>query len=413
MSFDAPVLYSDGGRDEMEDMRALIGEVQHYDWGSTTAIPRILGVEPDGRPWAELWLGAHPTAPSKLDDTDGPTLDRVLESDPSGIGTGAVDAFGPRLPFLLKILAAKQALSLQTHPSREQAEAGFAREEAEGIPRDARERLYVDDWPKPEIMVALEEFHALCGFRDPIQTADMFTALGEVGPDRLGDVLAPLRDPDTTNALRETFTSVLQLTSAQVEAFVALAAEHTDAPEPVGQFARTAVELAADYPGDPGVIAALLMNRIVLHPGDAVFLEADVMHAYLRGAGIELMANSNNVLRGGLTPKHVDVPELSRMVHFEPYTPRIFRGTETGTGLTHYEVPVPEFTLWRIDADNEPVEVPATERGRILLVTSGTASVQGPDTELATSPGQAVWLAAGEQASVRGVSTAWVAASGI
>ncbi|NLT31338.1 MAG: mannose-6-phosphate isomerase, class I [Propionibacterium sp.] len=394
-------------------MRALIGEVQHYDWGSTTAIPHILGVEPDGRPWAELWLGAHPTAPSRLDDADGPTLDDVLAEDPSGIGAGAVDAFGPRLPYLLKILAAKQALSLQTHPSRAQAEEGFAREEEAGVPRDARERLYVDDWPKPEIMVALEDFHALCGFRDPIETAGLFTALGEVGPDRLGDVLAPLRDPDTTNALRETFTSVLQLTSAQVDDFVALAAEHTDAPEPVGQFARTAVELAADYPGDPGVIAALLMNRILLSPGDAVFLEADVMHAYLRGAGIELMANSNNVLRGGLTPKHVDVAELSRMVHFEPYTPEIFRGDEAGTGVTHYRVPVPEFTLWRIDADTAALEVPATERGRILLVTGGTATVTGSGVELTTSPGRAAWLAAGDQVTVSGPATAWVAAAGV
>ena len=180
MSFDRPVLISADGRDVMDGMRALIGEVQHYDWGSTTAIPHILGVEPDGRPWAELWLGAHPTAPSRLDDADGPTLDDVLAEDPSGIGAGAVDAFGPRLPYLLKILAAKQALSLQTHPSRAQAEEGFARDEEAGVPRDARERLYVDDWPKPEIMVALEDFHALCGFRDPIETADLFVAEGRI-----------------------------------------------------------------------------------------------------------------------------------------------------------------------------------------------------------------------------------------
>lgn len=392
-------------------MRALFGEVQHYAWGSTTAIPKILGIEPDDRPWAELWLGAHPAAPSRVDEPDSTTtLDQVLETQPHLIGGRAVDTFGPRLPFLLKILAAQQALSLQTHPSRAQAEAGFAREEAAGVPIDAPHRVYVDDWPKPEIMVALEDFHALCGFRHPTQTADLFDGLGDTG---LDDVLADLRDPDPNIALRKTFTAVLGLSAERVDEFVALAAQHMHAPGPLGQFANTAVEIAADYPGDPGVVAALLMNRILLRAGEGIFLEAAVMHAYLRGTGIELMANSNNVLRGGLTPKHVDVRELSRLVRFEPYTPAPFRGVPQGPGTVHYPVPAPEFALWRMDVGAQPLALPGADRGRIVLATAGPVTITSQDGALTFAAGDAAWLDAKEDGQISGDGTAWIAASGV
>lgn len=391
-------------------MRALFGEAQHYAWGSPTAIPEILGIEPDGRPWAELWLGAHPAAPSKVDDPDsGTTLDQFLAAQPHLIGSRAVEEFGPRLPYLLKILAAKQALSLQTHPSRAEAQAGFAREEAAGIPIDAPHRLYVDDWPKPEIMVALEDFHALCGFRAPAETADLFDQFGDTG---LDDVLGALRDPDPGIALRKTFTAVLTLPRERVDAFVQLANPHIHAPGQFGQFANTAVEIAADYPGDPGVLAALLMNRILLRPNEGIFLEADVMHAYLRGSGIELMANSNNVLRGGLTEKHVDVPELSRLVHFAPYDPIPFRGVPQGPGTVHYPVPVPEFALWRMDVNEQPLALPAPDRGRIVLATSGPVTITSHDGALTFSAGSAAWLDASEDGQISGDGTVWIAASG-
>lgn len=390
-------------------MEPLTGRVQHYPWGSTTAIPALLGIPEDGRPWAELWLGAHASAPARVGEHD---LDVRVADSPGIVGDAAVERFGPRLPYLMKVLAAAEPLSLQAHPTRAQAEAGFAREEAAGIPATAPHRNYSDDWPKPEALCALDEMEALYGFADPTAVADRFAALGVPAIDGL---VAPLRDPGGPVGLREVFLGLGALPEERrgiITTVVAAAAallERSELDPELATFCRTAVELASRRPDDPGVVAALLMNRIRLSPGEAIYLAAGNLHAYLHGTGVEVMANSDNVLRGGLTGKHVDVAELGRVLDFSPVEPQFVPIVEDAPGVQRFDTPAPEFRLWRIDVTGPPVELPATPYGRILLVTDGRVTVG--DTTLAR--GESGWLTAGEETSAVGRGTMFLAAPGL
>jgi mannose-6-phosphate isomerase len=393
-------------------MERLIGVIQPYAWGSLTAIPEFLGVEPTGKPQAELWFGAHPLAPSVV---DGDPLDKIVAQDPVGVvGRASVAAFGPRLPFLLKVIAAAQPLSLQAHPSRQQAEAGYAREQAAGIPRDAPNRTYRDGWPKPEVLCALVETEALCGFREPSETYRLFEELGVAGAlelvKPLGDSAVPAEE-----RLASVFSRLLRLTPEQRSVIpdVARAAESVKEPDDLAAFARTASELSAYYPGDPGVLAALLMNRITLQPGDALFMPPGNLHAYLRGGGVEIMANSDNVMRGGLTPKYVNVDELLAILDFTPGFRGLIRQVEESPGVWRYQIPVREFALWRIETEGEPVRVPAGTSGRILLVTEGAAKVTSDTAELNLVRGEAALLTASEEAGVTGRGTAFVGGPGV
>jgi mannose-6-phosphate isomerase len=392
-------------------MERLTGVIQPYAWGSLTAIPEFLGKEPTGKPQAELWFGAHPLAPSTV---DGEPLDKVVAHDPVGVvGRASVEAFGPRLPFLLKVLAAAQPLSLQAHPSRQQAEAGFAREQAAGIPRDAPNRTYRDGWPKPEVLCAMVETDALCGFREPQETYQLFEKLGVASA---LDVVKPLADADVPadKRLATVFGRLLRLSADQrsVITEVVQAAEASSADNPES-FTRTARELGRYYPGDPGVLAALLMNRVTLHPGDALYMPAGNLHAYLSGGGVEIMANSDNVMRGGLTPKYVNVDELLAILDFTPGFRGLITPVEESRGLWRYPAPAPEFALWRIETRGEPVNVPAGTSGRILLVTDGNVSVRSATQELDLVRGEAALLSAGEEAVVTGHGTAFVGGPGL
>ena len=418
-------------------MHVVTGQVQHYDWGTIAEIPRLLGVESDGCPWAEYWLGAHPKAPSLLaDDCDingadradgGQPLDRWLAEHPDQLGQASREVFGDRLSFLLKILSAEQPLSIQAHPSRTQAQLGFAQENAAGVPIDDPRRLYRDDWPKPEMIVALTEFHALYGFRDPHESRRMLTVFDAV--DGFPGLVAPLEDPGS-EGIAAVLTSCLQ-PDEQNRRVIAdmIAAAHdlvqdNDPPSGQGkvpQLARTAVELDRAYPGDPSILAALLMNRVHLRPGESLFLGAGTMHAYLHGTGIEIMASSDNVLRGGLTSKHIDVPALLAHADLtatcvQPECPRQLPG-----GLQHYRTPFPEFTLWRL-GERVETDLPATGLGRILLVLDGrmslitSAGVTSTDTSAEVTQvraGQAVWISAGQQVHVTGSAVGFLAAPGI
>jgi mannose-6-phosphate isomerase len=393
-------------------MERLTGVIQPYAWGSRTAIPELLGVEATGEPQAELWLGAHPLAPSTV---DGEPLDKLVAQDPVGVvGRASVEAFGPRLPFLLKIIAAAQPLSLQAHPSREQAEAGYAREEAAGVPRDAPHRTYRDGWPKPELLCAFVETEALCGFREPAETYQMFerlavrTALELVAPLADAGVLAEER-------LRVVFSRLLRLAPAERSMIseIALAAEEVQEPDAVASFARTARELNAYYPGDPGILAALLMNRITLQPGDALYMPPGNLHAYLSGGGVEIMANSDNVMRGGLTPKYVNVDELLAILDFTPGLRGLIAPVEESPGAWRYPTPAPEFALWRLEPDAGSVAVPGASSGRVLLVTEGGLTARCATTRLALGRGEAALLTAGEEAVMSGRGTAFVGGPGI
>ncbi|MEU6981593.1 MULTISPECIES: mannose-6-phosphate isomerase, class I [unclassified Streptomyces] len=375
-------------------MDRLANTVRPYAWGSTTAIPELLGTTPTGEPQAELWMGAHPGAPSR---TGRGPLNEVIAADPvRELGPAAVERFGPGLPFLFKILAAGAPLSLQVHPDLAQAREGFAAEEAAGIPLDAPHRNYKDANHKPELICALTPFHGLCGFRDPVEAADTIAALGV---DSLKPYVDLLHAHPVEAALREVLTALL---TADREEMAHTVAETAAAAGRLGGAHAPYAQIAHHYPNDPGVIAAMLLNPVTLQPGEAMFLGAGVPHAYLDGLGVEIMANSDNVLRCGLTPKHVDVPELLRVVRFEPMDPGILRPEASPAGEEVYDTPIDEFRLSRFVRPEGAAPTGLTApTPQILLATAGRPVVAG--TPL--SPGESVFVPAGETTELSGTGT--------
>jgi mannose-6-phosphate isomerase len=372
----------------------LAGAARDYAWGSTTAIQRLLGREPDGRPLAELWFGAHPHDPARVPALDT-TLDALVARDPvAALGADVVDRFGPQLPFLLKLLAADKPLSIQVHPTRAQAEAGFAAEDARGIARDAPERNYRDRNHKPELLCALTAFEALCGFR-PV--ADTLRLLDSFDLPELEPVRERLSGPDP---LRAAFTYLLRLPEPAplVTAVAARAGTFDDAQ---WSGAAGAVLRAAEaFPGDVGVVLALLLNHVRLRPGEAIYLGAGNVHAYLHGFGVEIMANSDNVLRCGLTPKHVDVDELLEITDFsELVDPRWPDSGLAGFGVD-FEVPVEDFHLHSADLDayrkpGRPQGSCATgDAGKpyLVLCSSGGIRVRSEGSSVVLGPGQAAFV---------------------
>ncbi|OEU87140.1 mannose-6-phosphate isomerase [Streptomyces abyssalis] len=405
-------------------MDRLSNTVRPYAWGSISAIPEFLGTPATGEPQAELWMGAHPGAPSTVARADGEqSLTDVVAADPEGeLGPEAVRAFGPRLPFLLKLLAAASPLSLQVHPDREQARQGFADEEARGVPVNAPERNYKDTNHKPELICALTDFDGLCGFRRARDAADLLAGLDV---DALKPYVDILRASPESAALREVLTAVLTADRHEIAATVEEAARAaarladaggddaeggTPARARAGAYAVCA-SLAHHYPGDPGVIAAMLLNHVRLHPGEALYLGAGVPHAYLSGLGVEIMANSDNVLRCGLTPKHVDVPELLRIVRFEPGEPAVLRPEAGPGGEELYEVPIGEFRLSRyVVAPGAAVGPVDARTPQILLCTAGHVVLRGAagqdeGGELPLRRGQSAYVPAGERVAMTGDGT--------
>lgn len=276
-----------------------------YAWGSPTAIAELLGHEPSGRPEAELWLGSHPGSPARI----------IAGADEEDLALWAA-AHAPegRLPFLLKVLAASAPLSLQAHPTLEQARKGFARENATGIPLDASERNYKDPHPKPELILALSDpFRALCGFRPVGEARDDLRSLADP---RLTPLLERLVD-DTS--LASVVAWLLERGDHANEVIAALT-EHASAVvgDEGGAWLGSVRILAEHHPRDPGLAVSVLLHTVLLRPGEALYLPAGNVHAYLDGLGIELMAASDNVLRGGLTAKHIDVPELLNVLDARP-----------------------------------------------------------------------------------------------
>ncbi|MBT2409676.1 mannose-6-phosphate isomerase, class I [Streptomyces sp. ISL-12] len=375
-------------------MDRLVNTVRPYAWGSTTAIPALLGTEPTGEPQAEMWMGAHPGAPSR---TGRGTLDEVIAAAPEReLGSASVARFGPRLPFLLKILAAGAPLSLQVHPDLEQARAGYDDEERRGIPADAPHRNYKDANHKPELICALTEFDGLCGFRAPEEAAALLDGLGVPSLKPYADLL---RAHPEDAALREVLTAVLTADPAEMSRTVT---ETAAACARLGGAYAPYAGIAHHYPGDPGVLAALLLNHVRLQPGEALYLGAGVPHAYLDGLGVEIMANSDNVLRCGLTPKHIDVPELLRIVRFQPADPGVLRPEASPDGEEVYDTPIDEFRLSRhVLAEGTHAHDLTRPAPQILLCTAGT--VRAGDHEL--TPGASVFVPAGEKAEVSGTGT--------
>lgn len=390
-------------------MLRISGSRRSYAWGTPDRIPAILDTPADGNPFAEYWLGTHPMGDAAVEGQG--TLSDVLIATPDLLGEATVQEFG-RLPFLMKLLSAGSPLSLQAHPSRQEAETGYARETLGGLPVSSPERSFKDDWPKPEAIIALEPFEGLVGFRDPIASAELFEGLG-LG-EQLASVIGPLRDRKTTPALQEVFLDVLSLGERRhlVDELLGAAMQHLDAPGELGVFARTAVELDEHFPGDPSILAALLLNRFALDTGEALSLGAGVMHSYLKGTGVEVMANSDNVLRGGLTKKHIDVDALLRVVLFEPTQVETLL-PEGADGVYCYPTSFPEFEVWLIQPTSPAaVDLPRVDSGRIALAATGSFTLHGNDERMELVKGQAIFAGAHEHISVEGHGKLFVAASG-
>ncbi|SCG73737.1 mannose-6-phosphate isomerase, type 1 [Micromonospora echinaurantiaca] len=385
-------------------MELLYGPIKDYAWGSRSAIAELQGrPAPSDGPEAELWLGAHPGAPAAV-DREGVrvSLADLLRAEPGHwLGAPVVDRFGTRLPFLLKVLAADAPLSLQAHPDAEQARAGHA---ADAVRTDGH-RNYVDPYHKPELLVALSPFEALCGFRDPAVSA---AALATFGVRELEPVVAALRAGPA--GLRDAVELLLTWPRAECAGLLA-AVRGSGVTGPDAELAR---DLATAYPGDPGALVALLLNRVRLAPGEGIWMPAGNMHAYLRGTGVEIMAASDNVLRGGLTPKHVDVPELLRVLRFEVLADPVVTPRAVAPGVVCWPVPVDDFALHRVTVDPEVPEVTLALTGpRVVLCCGGELVVDDGSGAVKLGPGRAaVGSAAGGPLVVTGAGHAYVATAG-
>jgi mannose-6-phosphate isomerase len=394
-----------------------------YAWGSTTAIAGLLGRPASGGPEAELWIGAHPDSPSVAlvpagagdggagdggaGDGGRLALDELIARDPEHhLGRASVAEFGPRLPFLLKVLAAERPLSLQVHPTLEQAREGFTREEAAGVEHSAPGRNYKDDNHKPEMILALTPFEALCGFRPAARSRAVFLHLGACFdlaglqlPPLLVSLLDDLAGPDEPAALRSAFERLIAGGEdvSHATAMVAAALISGAPMAPYQAELSTVINLNGQYPGDPGVLISLLLNRISLAPGEAVYLPAGNVHAYLHGLGIEVMASSDNVLRGGLTPKFVDVPELLKTVAFEAVGVPMLAAETTLLGQELFRPPFREFALQRIELEPGGGPVPLAQSGAaVILVVAGSVLLDSPKGDLHLDRGASAFLPAAE-----------------
>ncbi|MGI5245339.1 mannose-6-phosphate isomerase, class I [Dactylosporangium sp. CA-139066] len=379
-------------------MELLDSPIRKYAWGSRTAIATLQGrPTPTEEPEAELWMGAHPASPSRLAVSGTSLVDAIAADPPKMLGAANVERFGARLPFLLKVLAAAQPLSLQAHPTLERARAAHA----------AGHPSYVDAWHKPEMLVALTDFDALCGFRDPAEAARDLAALGVA---RLKPTIDALSRSDVAAALHDAVGGLLSTPDQELVADVVAACRPRAAEQPAYGLV---VSLAEQYAGDTGVIVATLLNRVRLRPAEAVWMPAGNLHAYLRGVGVEIMAASDNVLRGGLTPKRVDVEELLRVLRFEVLDDPVTRPIELSPALSSYPVPVPDFALHRAVLDETTPAVRLPGNGpRIVLCTRGSIRVDDGVVPVTLAQGQAAFApAARPQLSVSGSGEAFQAAT--
>lgn len=355
----------------------ITNQARDYAWGSKTLISDYFGLPATGRPMAEIWFGTHDASPAQL--PDGGTLTKKI---------------GRQLPFLMKILAADSPLSIQAHPNSAQAKAGFERENALGIELSSVNRNYKDDRHKPELIVALSDFEALAGFKSLSEIKQLFIDLSEHQGVSAGfrtmssNWLGLLAHAD---GLKKLFAAISGSRS-NLDGYNAELASLADGE---ARFAL-AERLNLLYPGDSGVLLSLLLNHIYLEPGEALFLEAGSPHAYIQGLGIEVMASSDNVLRGGLTQKKIDLAELEKVVNFEPAPLLPIHPREISKGLFHYECAAEDFMVYRAELSGSVVMADLNLPGEsIILCTGGEVAISNSiDEREVLRRGEAAYMAA-------------------
>ena len=380
-------------------MYKLTGKVQYYTWGGTTYIPELLGIENSGqKPFAEYWMGAHPSNPSLIEQDESITisLGELIHQDPSKyLGEKVAQQFGG-LPFLFKVLDVKDMLSIQVHPAKEEAIRGFARENEAGIPLSASHRNYKDDNHKPEVMVALSEFWLLHCFKEKALLTETLQQISEL------NMLVPVFEKGDYYGL---YKYVMELPKEKVDEMLSpllkkIMPEYTANKLTRANPAYWACKAIASNSNryhniDRGIFSVYFFNIVQLHPGQAIFQGAGVPHAYLEGQNIELMSNSDNVLRGGLTPKHIDVPELLKHTLFEGITPQILNGEAHGAEII-YHCPVPDFIVSKIELAKNESFIHNASSAEILIVTEGEATCVSNGTALTLKKGDAAFAGAGE-----------------
>lgn len=364
--------------------------IQGYDWGSHDSLTTLFGIaNPEGKPQAELWMGAHPNGCSDVVVAGQlQKLSTLIERTPAAVlGEATLARFGS-LPFLFKVLCAEKALSIQVHPSKAQAEAGFAKEEAAGIDAKAANRNYKDPNHKPELVFALTPYQAMNGFRAIPAILALFERVNLAA---IADLTAALAASQNEAGLQHFFHQLLVLEGARKEealaGLLAFASEHQDEET----FALI-TSLAAQYPGDVGLFSPLLLNVVTLKPGQAMFLDACTPHAYVRGTGLEIMANSDNVLRAGLTPKYIDVAELLDCTRCQAKPDdQILLAPHVEGAVQHFDVPVPDFTFSVYPAGEHQLTTASAE---ILFAIDATVILKRGDETLRLEKGQSAFIPA-------------------
>jgi mannose-6-phosphate isomerase len=381
----------------MDRIQVLRNPIQNYAWGSETFIPQLTGESaPENVPQAELWMGAHPKAPSLVwHDGEWVPLPDLIREDPEGVlGKSAANRFSNKLPFLFKVLAAERPLSIQAHPNRDQARQGFARENSLEVPLNAPHRNYKDDNHKPEIICALTPFWALIGFR---AFEDIIVLTDRLGASSFRESVMDSRGQANHESLRRLFTGLLTMDADAQRRMVTEVAESCEKYAGADKAFEWTVKLNRAYTGDIGVLSPLFMKIVRLEPGEAMYISSGQLHSYLEGAGIELMANSDNVLRGGLTPKNIDVPELLKILDFSS-NERCLLNPERGTNDERlYRCPAEEFILSEISLNEGAVLVGPKERSvEIMICTEGEAKIIDLDRkeDLSLNKGTAIIIPA-------------------
>ena len=367
----------------MKNPLPITGFIQRYEWGGVRFIPSLLGTDnPDLKPFAELWLGSHPKGMSKVHTDAGEVdLDRLIAADPGGLlGPATAKTYHNRLPFLFKVLDVRKMLSIQAHPTKAEAEAGFRRENEEGIPPEASNRIYKDDNHKPEAMVALTDFWLLHGFKTDKAIAEILSEVSEFR------ALSPFF---VNHDIRTLYRHIMEMPQEEVDRMLGplqhrLQQEVRRGPVSKDHPDYWAFQAFEDYTReghfDRGIFSIYLFNLVRLYPGEGIYQDAGIPHAYLEGVNVELMANSDNVFRGGLTPKHIDVPELLAHLGFEPVVPRVIQAVNAGQHESAYPTPAPDFALSVIDLKAGELQEEVLFRGpAIYLVLEGRVSAGNRD----------------------------------
>ncbi|KQN52351.1 mannose-6-phosphate isomerase [Serratia sp. Leaf50] len=371
-------------------MNKMHNNVQNYAWGSVDALSELYGIaNPEGKPMAELWMGAHPKSSSRVEDAQGNQIslrDVISQDLNANLGEKVARRFG-ELPFLFKVLCANRALSIQVHPSKSNAVIGFEKENKAGVPIDAAERNYKDANHKPELVFALTPFAAMNGFRELGEIQSLLQPVAGAHP----DIARFLINPDFEH-LKTLFAALLSMTGESKSLALdildnALQSQH-------GEPWDTLRSIAIDYPGDSGLFSPLLLNVIELQPGEAMFLYAETPHAYLKGVALEVMANSDNVLRAGLTPKYIDIPELLANLQFvaKPANTLLTTPEQRGSELI-FPIPVEDFAFSLHTLGAEPQTL-AQESAAIIFCVEGQTVLHKGEQQVVLHPGESCYIPA-------------------